>query len=278
MPLAPWESPQILTEALASLSKQILIPAQVVISCDGTPPTELMKVIETADLPTQLVFGPGDEGIGPVLTRGLIECLHDLVIRADADDISVDKRCFVQVCWMRQHPQVIVLGTVISEFHDSPDELIRKRSVPIGSENILYKARSRNPLNHPSVILRRKEIMLAGSYRSKPGFEDYDLWLRILKIYGPSAVANIPDSLVYARVGSAHLNRRHGYQYAVAEFRFYWSCGCDGLLGWKDVLIALALRLPLRLLPKQCLAWAMGSTTRQPLPPSDLAQTRSYDF
>jgi len=265
MPLAPWEAPQILNEALMSLAKQSLAVHEVVMSCDGPPPAALRSVIEGAGLPIRLVMGPGNEGVGPVLARGLRECHQDLVVRADADDISLPHRCATQVSWMARHPLTMVLGSVISEFRDTPALLVNKRIVPVESERIAVEARSRNPVNHPSVIFRRQAMLDIGNYRSRPGFEDYDLWLRVLKRHGSFALANLPESLVFARVGQAHLARRHGYRYALSEGRFFWSCGKEGLLSWGSVLKALAVRLPLRILPKASLAWVMEAATRQKL-------------
>jgi hypothetical protein len=263
MPLAPWELPSILNDALYSLALQSLPPKQVVVSCDGPPAASLNPILERTTLPTHLVVGPGNEGVGPVLARGLEACLHELVVRADADDISLPERCATQVAWMANHPRVIVLGSAIDEFHGNPSHLQGRRIVPIGSEHIALQANSRNPMNHPSVIFRRQAILDLGSYRSKPGFEDYDLWLRVLAVHGRAAIANIPESLVYARVGNAHLARRHGLNYALAESRFFWSCGREGLLDWSHVLRALVVRIPLRLLPKPLLSWVMGKVTRE---------------
>ena len=42
MPLAPWEAPAIVAEALESLRLQSLPPKQVVVSCDGKLPAPLL--------------------------------------------------------------------------------------------------------------------------------------------------------------------------------------------------------------------------------------------
>jgi len=263
MPLAPWETPQVLAEALTSLATQTLAAEQVVVSCDGTPPPLLRDELERVPLPLTLVIGPGNEGVGPVLARGLQQCQHDLVVRADADDISIPERVATMALWMKDHPEVVVLGSFISEFCTTPAHPIAIRCVPIGAEQISRGAKTRNPLNHPSVVFRRRDILDVGSYRSRPGFEDYDLWLRILSFRGPSAVANLPESLVFARVGNQHLARRHGVRYALAEAGFFWACGREGLLDWPHVAKALAVRLPLRLLPTMLLSWVMKRATRK---------------
>jgi hypothetical protein len=277
MPLAPWEEPAVLAAALASLEAQTCPPERLVVSCDGPPPAELLAVLEQVRLPLRLVVGPGREGVGPVLARGLESCRRELVGRADADDLSRAHRCAVQVAWMRRHPEVAALGSVIDEFVDGPrhqaqlsiDEriaslrVVSQRFVPIGAEPIRRRALSRNPLNHPSVVLRRKPVLAVGSYRAKPGFEDYDLWLRLLAAHGPSALANLPEALVLARVGRGHLARRHGWAYAMAEARFLLACGREGTLPWCHALRALVVRLPLRVLPRGLLAWVMARATRR---------------
>ena len=266
MPLAPWEEPAIVAEALESLRRQTLLPQQVVVSCDGTPPAPLRQCLEASGLPIELVLGPGSEGVGPVLARGLLHCREELVLRLDADDLSLPERAARQVSWMEQQPQVLVMSTPISEFRDRPDQPLLQRWVPQDPEQIARVARWRNPLNHPSVILRRSAVLAAGNYRSVPGFEDYELWLRLLRAHGPGALANLPEALVLARVGPAHLGRRHGFRYAIAEARFLLHSGRSGLLPAWCVIRSLLVRLPLRLLPPKLLAGVMGSATRRALP------------
>ena len=64
MPLAPWEKPKILTEALESLEAQTWPAAQVVVSCDGEPSSSLRDILQLSDLPLHIVVG-GAEGVGP---------------------------------------------------------------------------------------------------------------------------------------------------------------------------------------------------------------------
>lgn len=277
MPLAPWEEPIVLASALVSLEIQTLQPDRLIVSCDGTPPPSLRAVLEQTSLPLTCVVGPGKEGVGPVLSRGLNHCKRELIVRADSDDISKRNRCAIQVAWMIDNPHVIVLGSYIDEFIDSSfckagkiisetdasNLVVSQRNVPTESDQIRRCSMLRNPLNHPSVILRRSHIMKLGSYYSKPGFEDYDLWLRIFSFYGESALANLPDSLVLARVGDNHLARRHGWKYLKSETKFFLACGCEKLIPWHRVIFALAVRLPLRVLPRKIFSRLMIKSTRR---------------
>jgi amylovoran biosynthesis glycosyltransferase AmsE len=248
MPLAPWEPPGQVAMALASLEKQTLPPTQVVVSCDGAPPEALDHVLSSTCLPVEIVIGPGVEGVGPVLARGLKRCIEDLVIRADADDLSIPERCEIQVNAMIENPKLAVMSSEILEFIEDPCRPFQIRGVPSGVHRLYLYSRWRNPINHPAAILRRKVILDNGSYRNRPGFEDYDLWLRLL--HKGINLDNLQTPLVLVRVGSAHAKRRHGIGYAIKEAKFLKACGSDGLMSWQLVAFLLVTRTPMRLLPR----------------------------
>jgi hypothetical protein len=214
-------------------------------------------------LSLELVVGPGCEGVGPVLARGLEKCRYELVVRADSDDVSLAERCAVQVAWMNQHPRVKASSALINEFDQRWDQPVAQRAVPIGSKRIYFESRFRNPLNHPAVVIRRSAVIEVGNYRDRQGFEDYDLWLRLQIAYGMGALANLPQVLVLARVGRAHLARRHGFGYLVKELSFFYYCGRDRLLPWASFVVALISRLPLRLLPSIVLGKVMMRVVRR---------------
>ena len=247
MPMAPWESPSILSEALASLEDQSLQPAQVIVSCDGPPPAELRQILMVSRLPLLIVEGPGQEGVGPVLARGMDHCRSELVVRADADDISIPQRCFLQVESMLQRPELAAMSSWIDEFQQNPLKTTSIRQVPIGSVEVRRFSRWRNPMNHPAVILRQSMVRQVGGYRSCPGFEDYYLWLRLLA--GGLPLDNCASSLVKVRVGPGHTARRNGWPYLQAEAIFLFRCAREGLLDWSHVLLLGLLRLPIRLVP-----------------------------
>jgi hypothetical protein len=257
MPLAPWEPVNQVIAALESLRQQTLPASQVVVSCDGPPPRSLAAALAAADLPLAMVEGPGGEGVGPVLTRGLHRCTEALVVRADADDLSLPDRCAVQVAAMTARPDLVALSTPLLEFIESPHFPCTLRDVPVGAAALWRRSRWRNPINHPAVILRRKQVLAIGGYRDCPGFEDYDLWLRLL--HQGAQLDNIQQPLVLARVGADHLARRRGPTYVVREWRFLLACAGEGILGWPRVLLLISLRTPVRLIPS---AWQQWITAR----------------
>ena len=260
MPLAPWEKPSVLAQALASLEHQTLLPTRVVISCDGPPTPELWQVLNTTQLPLLVIEGPGSEGVGPVLARGMKHCQSDLIVRADADDISCPDRCCAQVQAMMRRPELAALSSWMDEFENDPSAFVSIRKVPIGAENIKKFSKWRNPINHPAAILRRSKVMAVGGYVSRPGFEDYYLWLRLLK-HG-FQLDNLPEPLVKARVGVKHTARRNGWKYLQSEACFLYVCAQEGLLHWGNAMCLAILRLPIRLMPVGCQKFIMRKALR----------------
>ena len=112
-----------------------------------------------------------------------------------------------------------------------------------------------------TVMFRRQAILDAGSYQHRPGFEDYDLWLRVLM--GPGQVANLDQVLVDVRVGNGMIERRRGWQYLRRELDFLASCRARGLLSATDVALSALVRAPSRLLPTRTLAWLYETTLRE---------------
>ena len=103
-----------------------------------------------------------------------------------------------------------------------------------------------NPMNHPSVILRREALEII-SYSDMRYFEDYYLWLRLLNF---SKGYNLNESLVYARVGNDMVGRRQGISFFKKEIRFQFTIYVDGLQTMSSCLKNIIFRAIPRLLPK----------------------------
>lgn len=244
--LAPWESAAVLRQSLQSLYRQSWPAQRLVVSVDGELPPPLAAVLQDAELPTLVLEAPHWRGTGPTLATGLSACRCDWVLRADADDHSDPRRAEHQLSYLQRHPQVCVLGGQLGE-HQGEITRERIRRVPTDPDQVQRLLRWRNPLNHPTVALRRTAVLAAGNYRDAPGFEDWDLWLRLSQ--QGHELANLAEVLVTARVGPAHLQRRHGWSYARREARFLRRCSKEQLLSRQRMALLLLLRLPWRILP-----------------------------
>ena len=60
-------------------------------------------------------------------------------------------------------------------------------------------------------LSKKSKIKSVGGYKTMYNYEDYYLWLRLLKVYDFSCFYNSEESLVYARIGIDFFKRRSGF-------------------------------------------------------------------
>lgn len=243
------ESPEAFQQCLESLAAQTLPATEILIVKDGPLGDALEAVLRgfAGKLPIRTLQQERSLGLGAALRRGIQLCRHEFVARMDSDDLCVSRRFQVQMQFLETHPEIDALGGAILEFHQRPDEAGILRLVPSAHESIRTFARRRNPMNHPTVLFRKSAVLAAGNYRPRIGFEDYDLWVRML--HRGARFHNLEEVLIFSRCGNGLQNRRGGLAYAKREASLFWSFRRIGFMTTRAALLNIACRVPARLVP-----------------------------
>ncbi len=208
------ENASFFKRAMESVWDQTLKPAEVILIEDGPVGEEIHSVealfAERNEIALKIVPLQESHQLGRALAIGLEHCSCDIVARMDTDDIAHPDRFEKQMNYLNSHPEVSAVGSEISEFIEE-GTIERTKQMPSDPDQVYQYGKYRNPLNHMTVMFRKQDVLAAGSYRHFPGLEDYDLWIRMLaKGY---KLANIPEVLVDARIGTAFAERRGGKEY-----------------------------------------------------------------
>lgn len=212
LPVYHGDTPERVQRAFDSNTiEQTVRPAEVVLVRDGPVPAGLEEVLvrlaATDAVPVRRVDLARNAGLAAALTAGLEQCSHDIIARADADDISMPRR------FERQLPLIAAgadaVGSWMTEVDDT-EKTLATRSVPAGSAAIARAAKYRNPMNHPSVMFRRRAVDAVGGYQHVRGAEDYWLWVRLL--HAGARLRNVPEPLVAYRISDGAYERRGGVQ------------------------------------------------------------------
>lgn len=215
------ENPKYLEKAIDSILHQTIIPDEFVIVKDGALnkalDTLLKKYSENYPF-IKLVQLNENVGLGRALNEGLKHCSYDYVARMDSDDISIQDRFEKQINFLKKNPKCDLIGGNIMEFDDETGKDISLRKVPNNSLDILKFLKKRNPVNHVTVMFKKKSVLEVGSYMDCPYFEDYYLWARMVK--NKMNLININDVLVRVRAGVAMSNRRGHFKYIKSIFNF----------------------------------------------------------
>lgn len=140
---------------------------------------------------------------------------NELVALMDSDDISLRERFALQLRCFLNNPGLSICGGQITEFVDSPENIIDSRIVPTSHTHILKYLKHRCPMNQVSVMFKKTDVEKAGGYRDWYCNEDYYLWIRMM-LQG-SNFQNTQETLVNVRIGNDMAARRGGWRYFRSE-------------------------------------------------------------
>lgn len=246
------EKPEYLQLALESIINQTVKPNEIVLVEDGKLTNELQAVITDQLQKYPAIFKTytlkQNQGLGKALNFGMQKCSNEFIARMDTDDIAEPNRFELQIKEFEKDEELMLCGGQIAEFADNPNEITGYRNVPLKHNEILSFAKKRNPFNHMTVMLKKQAVQSVGSYMDMPYFEDYWLWVRILKA-GYKA-KNIDQVLVKVRAGQDMIARRGGLNYAKFIIRFEKALHSIGIINLAEMIGYITLRSMVAIIPE----------------------------
>lgn len=244
------EKPEFFRQSIESMLAQTLPFSDFVLVCDGALTHELNEVISRAQEEMgeklQIIRLKENKGLGKALRTGVPRCRCSVIARMDSDDISRPDRCERQFRIIERDGYDLVSGT-LQEFVREPGDMDRLRVLPRTSEEILQYAKKRNPFNHPCVMFRKESVLRVGSYQDFPGFEDYYLWIRMLR-KGCKGY-NVQEVILDMRTGNGMYDRRGGRDYLYWVLRFQRYLYCKNFITKKEYIQNCLVRTTVGAIP-----------------------------
>ncbi|MGL4865080.1 MAG: glycosyltransferase [Cetobacterium sp.] len=246
------EKPEYLRRAIESIYfDQTLKPNEIVLVEDGPLTIELYNTIEKLKTKLESILKivklERNSGLGVALNKGILKCENELIARMDTDDIAYPSRFEKQIEYMISNPKIDVLGSYMAEFVDSTENIICIKDAPI--KNIENYMKYRDPVNHPTVILKKSKVLEAGNYQEILLNEDSYLWRRML-VKG-AQFYNLSEPLLYFRVSNDTYKRRGGIKYIKAEWILQKKYLDLSVINRKEFLINIITKAIVRILPNQ---------------------------
>lgn len=145
-------------------------------------------------------------GIVKGLNAGVESARGQYIARTDADDICLPNRFELQVRYLDEHPECVMIGskvTLVDPYNSSLwDVEVQSDHQAIEADLLRGNGWA---IIHPSTMLRRDAVLRAGGYRAEYEWaEDLDLFLR-MSLHG--RLANLQESLLRYRQHFASVNR-----------------------------------------------------------------------
>ncbi len=219
--------PAYLAECWESIRAQTFREWELVLVDDGSTSAETIAEIDRIAKDPRVVLIRVDEnqGIAHALNLGLKRCRANLVARMDSDDKMMPTRLERQFVYMQAHPDVTVLGTQIQAIDKETDQLIwapteHPEQVTEGYINHQRINSEIFFLNHPSVMLRRSEVINLGGYPKYRVAQDLGLWLKV--VMAGLKIHNLPTVELHYRLHANQISKVSGvmrdeYAQIVAE-------------------------------------------------------------
>lgn len=205
-----------LVECWESIRAQTFREWELVLVDDGSRETETIAEIDriASDPRVVLIRLDQNQGIAPALNLGLSRCRGKLVARMDADDKMMPTRLERQFSYLQTHSDVTVLGTQMQAIDWETNQLLPPIEHPeqVTDEYIKHQRNTSEIwfLNHPTVMLRRREVMNLGGYPSYRIAQDLGLWLKVaqagLKIH------NLPTVELHYRLHPNQISTARGLE------------------------------------------------------------------
>ena len=211
------DNPKDFETAFLSIYNQTVRPDEIIITVDGQIPQDLNELVNLLehDYKAVVLRSEHNNGIGFAHAEAVKHAQYDWIAIMDADDISVHDRFEKQLSYLVEHPEIDIIGSQIEEFIGATDNIVGKRVVPQCDNDIKRYLKKRCPMNHMSIMFKKKSVLYAGNYQDWHYNEDYFLYCRML--LNSAVFHNLPDTLVYVRVGGEMYKRRGGWKYFKSE-------------------------------------------------------------
>lgn len=242
------DNPVCFKQAVDSILDQTVMPSEVVLVVDGPVPDELGNIIKNYEVNPifKVLRLSQNRGHGIARRTGLENCSNDLVALMDADDLSVKNRFELQLQEFKKSPNLDIVGGYISEFIDSPQNVVGKRIVPLYDAEIKEYLKKRCPMNQVTVMFKKESVQKVGGYIDWFCNEDYFLWIRMT--LANMRFNNVPDILVNVRVGRDMYKRRGSWKYFKSESKIQWLMFRKKLISFPRCVYNVMLRFCLQVL------------------------------
>ncbi|MDO4717572.1 MAG: glycosyltransferase [Propionibacteriaceae bacterium] len=133
-------------------------------------------------------------GITGTLNQAIEELDGGWIGRMDADDIATPRQFDRTMGYLAKNPRVDIVGSGGHVVDALSRKILRTRTPPQSHEEIAAELLFRNPILHPTVVMRTSAIKSIGGYPDIPHSEDYGLWTKAAR--SGLRLANIADSLI----------------------------------------------------------------------------------
>lgn len=173
--MATYNNAEFLSASINSILNQTYKDFNFIIVDDGST-DNTKEVIKSFNDERIKYFKIGNSGLGAALNYGLNLSETELIVRMDADDISLPDRIEKQYNFISKNKCYDIVSSWYSVFEDK--KILYTVKTPEEHEAIKKRFALHSEVIHAGMLYKKDKIISNGGYKPIV-FEDYELWLRI---------------------------------------------------------------------------------------------------
>jgi len=200
-----------LAEAIESVLNQTYSDFEFIIINDGSEDGTSLIIEHFRERDKRIYYyEKGHTGLANSLNAGLARSKSSLIARIDADDIWKPTKLETQLSFLKDHREIVLLGSSVEFIDETGTRLNRKgfnNNIHFDSGNIKKALYRKNLFCHSSVIFNKGIVEDIGGYNE--GFKsstDYDLWVNIVSQHNAGIIS---EQLVQYRIWKGMISLRN---------------------------------------------------------------------
>jgi len=204
----------------------------IVDDCSSDSTVEIVKSYQ--DNRIRFFQNPHNLGISKTRNRGLELARGSYIFATDQDDVSLPTRLEVQIGFMQQHPDMVMIGSSAKEWRNGEISSVYKaESRP---EILHWRLFSRCGIVHSSICIRN-DILKRYSIRYDPAYHYAEDFVLFHKLAERGRIAILPDDLVIYREHETNASvkfnsemEQNGQLFLQSQFSNALSLNVDSML------------------------------------------------
>lgn len=199
-----------LRPAVESILQQTFTDFEFLIIDDGSTDDTAKIIAEYSDSRIRFLR-QSNQRLARTLNTGIGMARGAFVARQDADDVSLPERLGRQIEFLRNRPEIAMVGTAAEIWVEDRPGDGRFHRHPCEPVELAFAMLFDNYFVHSSIMIRRAVLEGVGGYCSDRARqpEDFELWSRVVRKY---AVANLPEVLQIYRERAGSICRSDDFQ------------------------------------------------------------------
>lgn len=203
-----YNAERYVAEAIESILAQTLGDFEFLITDDGSSDRSLAILQKYAEQDSRIRLKQSpNQGVSLTRNEMFQQARGELIAVMDADDVAMPDRFALQITFLKEHPEVVCVGTSHSLI-DEKGRLLTFLTLPATDDAIQKAALAgHGSICHPSAMIRRWALEKIGGYDAAyHSAHDLDVWLKLGEI---GKLANLEAALLHYRIHASSVSGRN---------------------------------------------------------------------